>query len=145
MLLYGFVNNRSEKSDNIFHFLKILRCFKSYQKNQNESKEDCKCKSLCLDFIREERVCDLGQQKRYSAKDIWVVRGAIYQLKWLAALLLPGMVPKRKPGFSAPKKILHRTNKLLEYKVTNPSITAVELKNKHLEFLHNVLIKTSHY
>ena len=61
------------------------------------------------------------------ARDIGVSREAIYQLKSSAALLPPGMVPKRKSGSGAPKKTSPRTDKLLKREVTSyPSITAVE-------------------
>ena len=53
------------------------------------------------------------------------------------------MVPRRKCGSSAPKKTSPRTDKLLKREVTSyPSITAVELKNKHPELLHNVSTRT---
>jgi len=77
------------------------------------------------------------------ARDIGVSREAIYQLKRLAALLPHGMVPKRKSGSGVPKKTLPRTDKLLKHEVTSyPSITAVELKSKHTELLHNVSTRT---
>ena len=77
------------------------------------------------------------------ARDIGVSREAIYQSKRAAALLPTGMVPKRKCGSGAPKKTSPRTDKLLKREVTSyPSITAVELKNKHPELLHNVSTRT---
>ena len=77
------------------------------------------------------------------ARDIGVSREAIYQLKRSAALLPPGMVPKRKSGSGAPKKTSPGTDKLLKHKVSScPSITAIELKNKHHEHLHNVSTRT---
>ena len=76
------------------------------------------------------------------AKDIGVSKEAIYQLKRAAASLPTGMVSKRKCGSGAPKA-LPQTGKLLKCEVTSyPSITAVELKNKHPELLHNVSTRT---
>ena len=53
------------------------------------------------------------------AKDIGVSREVIYQLKRLAVLLLPGMIPKKKSGPGAPIKTLSRTDKLLKCEVTS--------------------------
>ena len=65
------------------------------------------------------------------------------ELKRSAADLPTGMVPKRKSGSGAPKKISPRTDNLLKREVTsNPSITAVGLKSKHPELLHNVSTRT---
>ena len=77
------------------------------------------------------------------ARDIGVSREAIYQLNRLAVLLPHGMIPKRKSGSGAPKKTSPRTDKLLKREVTSyPSITAVKLKSKHSELLHNVSAST---
>ena len=65
------------------------------------------------------------------------------ELKRSAADLPTEMVPKRKSGSGAPKKISPRTDNLLKREVTsNPSITAVGLKSKHPELLHNVSTRT---
>ena len=78
-----------------------------------------------------------------EARNVGVSRETIYQLKRLAALLPPGMIPKRKSGFGKSKKTLPRTDKLKKREVTSyPSITSVELKNKHHELLHNVSTRT---
>ena len=46
-------------------------------------------------------------------------------------------------GSGVPKKALPQTDKLLKCEVTSyPSITVVELKNKHPELLHNVSTRT---
>ena len=77
------------------------------------------------------------------AKDIGVSREAIYQLKRSATALPTGTVPGRKSGSGAPKKTTPRTDKLLKRQVmSNPSITAVELKNKYSELLQNVATRT---
>ena len=57
----------------------------------------------------------------------------------------PGIVPKKKSDFSAPKKTSPRTNKLLKREVSYPCITAVGLKNKHPEHLNNVSNRTIRY
>ena len=78
-----------------------------------------------------------------EARNVGVSREAIYQLKRLAALLPPGMIPKRKSGCGESKKTSSRTDKFLKREVISyPSITAVELKNKHHELLHNVSTRT---
>ena len=46
-----------------------------------------------------------------EARNVGVSRETIYQLKRLATLLPPGMIPKRKSGFGASKKTLPRTDK----------------------------------
>ena len=52
------------------------------------------------------------------------------------------MTPKRKSSSGAPKKTLPKTDKLLKHKVSSyPSITAVELKNKHHELLSTKTIR----
>ena len=55
-------------------------------------------------------------QKRDSviaeARNVGVSRETIYHLKRLAALLPPGMIPKRKSGCGESKKTLPRTDKL---------------------------------
>ena len=52
------------------------------------------------------------------------------------------MKPKRKSCSGAPKKTSPRTDKLLKHEVLScPSITAIELKYKRLELLHNVSTK----
>ena len=96
----------------------------------------------------EEKVCVLtllqkGDSVIAAARDIEVPREAFFQLKRSAALLPPGMIPKRKSCSGAPKRTSQRTDKLLKHEVPlYPSITAVELKNKHHELLHNVSTKT---
>ena len=78
-----------------------------------------------------------------EARNVWVSREAIYQLKRLAALLPPGMISKRKSGCGESKKTSSRTDKLLKREVTSySSITAVELKNKHHDTFHNVSTRT---
>ena len=80
-----------------------------------------------------------GESVIAVARDIGVSREAIYQLKRSAASFSPGMVPKRKSGFGAPKKTSPRTDKLLKCEVLSyPSISAVELKNMYSELLQNV-------
>ena len=65
------------------------------------------------------------------ARDIGVSREAIFQLKRSAALLPPGMIPKRKSGSGAPKKTTPRTDKLLKREITSyPFIASVELKKQ---------------
>ena len=77
------------------------------------------------------------------ARDIRISRKAVFQIKRSAALLPPGMIPKRKSGSGAPEKTSPKTDKLLKHEETSyPSTTAVELKNKHHELLHNVSTKT---
>ena len=70
-------------------------------------------------------------QKRDSviaaARDIGVLREAVFQLKRSAVFLLRGMMPKRTSGSGAAKKTSPRTDKLLKREVTSyPSMTAVE-------------------
>ena len=77
------------------------------------------------------------------ARDFGISREAIYQLKRSTASFPPGMVPKRKSGSGAPKKTSPRTDKIVKRQVTYPSITAVELKNKHPSgLLKNVSTRT---
>lgn len=77
------------------------------------------------------------------AKDLAVSKKTIYQLKRSAILLPLGMVPQRKSGSGAHKKTSSRTNKLLKREVMlNNSITAIELKRKYPDFLHNVATRT---
>lgn len=77
------------------------------------------------------------------ARDLGVSREAIYQLKRSAAPLPKGTVPKRKSGSGAPKKTTARTDNLLKREVlSNPAITAVELKINHKELLQNVATRT---
>ena len=52
-------------------------------------------------------------------RDIGVSREAIFELKRLAALLPPGMIPKRKSGSGAPRKASSRTDKLLKREITS--------------------------
>ena len=52
------------------------------------------------------------------ARDLVVSREAIYQLKRSAALLPPGIIPKRKSDSGTPEKTLPRRDKLLKRKVT---------------------------
>ena len=47
-----------------------------------------------------------GESVIAVARDIGVPREAVYQLKGSTASLSPGMVPKRKSGSGAPKKLL---------------------------------------
>ena len=69
--------------------------------------------------------------------------GVSREEKRLAALLPPGMIPKRKSVSGESKKTLSKTDKLLKREVTSyPSITSVELKNKHHKLLHNVSTRT---
>ena len=51
------------------------------------------------------------------ARDTGVSREAVFQLKRSAAILPPGMIPKRSLGSSAPKKTSSRTTKLLKREV----------------------------
>ena len=84
-----------------------------------------------------------GESVIAVVEDIGVSREAIYQLKRSAALLSPGMVPKRKSGSGTPKKTSPIINKLLKHKVlSNPSIFVVELKNMYSELLQNILTRT---
>lgn len=77
------------------------------------------------------------------ARDLVVSKKTIYQLKRSAILLPPGMVPQRKSGSGAPKKTSSRADKLLKREVmSNKSITAIELKSKYPELLHNVATRT---
>ena len=55
-----------------------------------------------------------GESVIAVARDIGVLREAIYQLKRSAASLSPGMVPKQKSGSGTPKKTSPRTDKLLK-------------------------------
>ncbi|MPC39450.1 hypothetical protein E2C01_032987 [Portunus trituberculatus] len=49
------------------------------------------------------------------------------------------MVPARKPGSGAPRKMSPRTGEVLEREVKeDPSIIAVSLKEKHRNLLQNV-------
>ena len=69
--------------------------------------------------------------------------GVSREEKRFAALLPPGMIPKRKLVSGESKKTSSKTDKLLKREVTSyPSITAVELKNKHHKLLHNVSTRT---
>ena len=78
-----------------------------------------------------------------EARNVGVSREAIYQLKRLTALLPPGMIPKRKSGYEESKQTSPRTDKFLKREVISyPSITAVELKNKHHDLLHNASTRT---
>ena len=77
------------------------------------------------------------------ARDIEVTREAFFQLRRSAALLPPGIIPKRKSCSDARKKTSPRTNKLLKHEVPSyRSIAAVELKNKHHGLLNNVSTRT---
>lgn len=77
------------------------------------------------------------------ARDLAVSKKTIYQLKKSAILLPLGMVPQRKLGSGATKKTSSRTDKLLKREVmSNHSITAIELKSKYPELLHNVATRT---
>ena len=69
--------------------------------------------------------------------------GVSREEKRLAALLPPGMIPKRKSVSGEFKKTSSKTDKLLKREVTSyPSITAIQLKNKHHKLLHNVSTRT---
>ena len=100
-------------------------------------------------MAEKSRALTLLQEGDYViavARDIGISKEVIYQLKKSAALLPPGMIPKRKSGSDAPKKTSPRTDKLLKREVTSyPFITAVELKNKHLEHLYNVSTRTTRH
>lgn len=79
------------------------------------------------------------------AKDLTVSRETIYQLKWSAASLLPGIVPERIKDPGATKKISSNTNNVLGREVMlNSSMTSFELKNKHSELLKSVSTRTIH-
>ena len=63
------------------------------------------------------------------ARDIGVLREAIYQLKRSATLLPPRMIMKRKLGSGAPKKTSPKTDKILKRERTSySSTTTVEFK-----------------
>ena len=95
-----------------------------------------------------EKVCVLtllqkGDSVIIVARDIGVSKEPFFLLKRSAALSPHGMIPKRKSCSSAPKKTSPRTDKFLKHEVPSyPSITAVELKNKNHELLHNVSTMT---
>lgn len=77
------------------------------------------------------------------AAQLQVTRMAIYNLKKAAATLPPGTVPARKAGSGAPKKTSLHTDKILKQEVmSDPFITAVELKEKHPALLKNVSVRT---
>ena len=85
----------------------------------------------------------MGDSVIAVARDVWVSREAVFQLKRSAALSPPWMIPKSKSGSGAPKKTSPRTNKLLNREVRlYSSVTAIELKGKHHKLLHNVSIRT---
>ena len=78
------------------------------------------------------------------ARNIGVSREAFFRLKRSAALLPPGMIPKRKSCSDTPKKTSPRIDKLLKHEVPSyPSISAVELKNNHHELLYNFSSRTN--
>ena len=84
-----------------------------------------------MQMAEKFRVLTLLQKGDYLialARDIGVTREAFFQLKRLAALLPPGMIPKKKLCSGTPKKTSPKTDKLLKHEVPSyPPITAVEL------------------
>ena len=126
------------KLDKMF-FFEISRSCKIYLSHKNRSKENANSrKSLCFDIVTEKRFYDCCSQRYWGLK-----RDIFFSLKRSAALLPPGMIPKRKSCSDAAKNTSPRTEKLLKHKVpSSPSTTAVELKNKDHEILHNVSTRT---
>ncbi|MPC93829.1 hypothetical protein E2C01_088974 [Portunus trituberculatus] len=77
------------------------------------------------------------------AAELKVTRRTIYKLKTAADNFHLGAVPTRKPGFGVPRKISLHTGKVLAREVKGYlSITAVSLKEKRLNLLQNVSVRT---
>lgn len=78
-----------------------------------------------------------------TASDIGVTRRVIYNLKKAAACIPPGTVPGRKHVSGRKRKTTARTDTLLKREVmTNPDITAKELKKKYQDLLQEVAVRT---
>ena len=123
---------------NNFCFLEILRSCKIYLRLKNGSKENTMAKHPRFFTLLQE-----GNSVIAVARDIRISRKAVFQIKSSGALLPPGMISKRESGTGAPKKTSSRMDKLLKREETSyPSLTAVQLKNKHHELLHNVSTRT---
>ena len=94
----------------------------------------------------EEKTHNLALlEQRMSVKcvaaDLQVTRMAIYSLKKVAAAHPPGTAPPRKQRSGSPKKTSTHTDRIFKREVTSdPSITAVGLKNKQKNIL--VSLKT---
>ena len=68
------------------------------------------------------------------AAELQVARMTIYRLKKAGGALPPGTTPRRKEGSGRPRKTSPRTDQILKREVmSNPSITALEIKEKHPE------------
>ncbi|MPC58601.1 hypothetical protein E2C01_052608 [Portunus trituberculatus] len=77
------------------------------------------------------------------AAQLKVTRRTIYKLKTTAENLPPGTLPARKPDSREPRKTSLCTGKVLAREMKeDPSITAISLKEKHLNLLQNVSVRT---
>lgn len=77
------------------------------------------------------------------AAELQVARMTIYRLKRASSALPLGTTPRRKKGSGRPRKTSPRTDQLLKREVmSNPSITALELKENHSELLKKVTVRT---
>ena len=93
--------------------------------------------------IRALTLLEEGVPMTHIANHLKVTRRTVYKLKYAAAGLPSGTIPRRKEGTGGQRKTSLMTDHVLRQEVDeNPLITAAELKNKHPELLKNVAIRT---
>ena len=102
------------KLDKIFGFLK----FRSLANFISETKIGQK-KMKMAEIFCVLTVLWKGDSVIAVARDIGISREAFFQLQRSAALLPPGMIPKKKSCSGAPEKTSPRTDKLLKHEVSS--------------------------
>ena len=103
-----------------------------------------------LSIEKKTPVCtilEVGVPVIRVAANLHVSRQAMYDLKRAAARLTPSTTPPRKVGIGAKKKTTARTDALIRREVMMyTSVTAMLLKRKHAQLLHDVSVRTiQHY
>ena len=99
-----------------------------------------------LSLVQKSRALTLLEQGMCVirvAAELQVARMTIYRLKRASSALPLGTTPCRKKGSGRPRKTSPRTDQLLKREVmSNPRITALEIKEKHSELLKKVTVRT---